>query len=370
MALVYLAEDLKLHRKVAIKVLRPELAVSLGADRFLREIEVTANLQHPNILQLYEADEADDFLYYVMPYVEGETLHDRLTRDGKLSLEDALKITDDIAAALGYAHERGIVHRDIKPENILLTGGRAVVADFGIARAVEVAGGERLTGTGIAVGTPMYMSPEQAMAVAEVDHRSDVYSLGCVVYEMIGGHAPFTGETPRAVIAKHAVDTVPDLHTSDPAIPLYVKRAVEKALAKSPSDRFQSVGEFVEVLTSGTVVRAAHRPWRRPALLGVALVVALGAARVVGRWIGPTSGGEPEHPRTAIAVLPLENLSTDGPYAYFAGGLHDEILTQLSKVAGLTIINRASVMPYAPGGRRLAPARGPRSDAGRVRPPW
>jgi len=350
MATVYLAEDLKLHRQVAIKVLRPELAVSLGADRFLREIEVTANLQHPNIMQLYEADEADHFLYYVMPYVEGETLRDRLTRDGKLSLDDTLKITDDIAAALGYAHVRGIVHRDIKPENILLTGGRAVVADFGIARAVEVAGGERLTGTGIAVGTPEYMSPEQAMAVAEVDHRSDVYSLGCVTYEMIGGHAPFTGQTPMAVIAKHAMDTVPDLHVVDPAIPLYVKRAVEKALAKSPSDRFQSVGEFVEVLTSGTVVRAVHRPWRRPVLLGVALVAALGAALVVGRWVGPTPAGEPAYPRTAIAVLPLENRSAETSHAYFAGGLHDEILTQLSKVAGLTIINRASVMSYAPGG--------------------
>jgi serine/threonine-protein kinase len=347
MALVYLAEDLKLHRQVAIKVLRPELAVSLGADRFLQEIEVTANLQHPNILQLYEADEADDLLYYVMPYVEGETLHDRLTRDGKLSLDDALKITDDIAAALGYAHEHGIVHRDIKPENILLTGGRAVVADFGIARAVEVAGGERLTGTGLAVGTPAYMSPEQAMAVAEVDHRSDVYSLGCVIYEMIGGHAPFTGHTPRSVIAKHAVDTVPDLHTSDPAIPLYVKRAVEKALAKRPSERFQSVGEFVEVLTLGTVVRAVHRPWRRPVLLGVALAVVVGAALVVGRWIGPTAAGEPEHPRTAIAVLPFQNLSADGPYAYFAGGLHDELLTQLFKVAALSVRGRISVMGYA-----------------------
>jgi TolB-like protein len=201
------------------------------------------------------------------------------------------------------------------------------------------------------------MSPEQAMAVAEVDHRSDVYSLGCVVYEMIGGHAPFTGQTPRSVIVKHAVDTVPDLRTSDQAIPLYVRRAVEKALAKSPSDRFQSVGEFVEVLTSGTVVRAVHRPWRRPVLLGVALAVVVGAALVVGRWIGPTSAGEPEHPRTAVAVLPFENLSADGSYAYVAGGLHDEILAQLYKVAGITIINRASVMAYARGSvplRRIA----------------
>jgi len=347
MALVYLAEDLKLHRQVAIKVLRPELAVSLGADRFVQEIEVTAKLQHPQILPLYEAGEADEFLYYVMPYVEGETLRDRLTRDGKLSLDDALKITDDVAAALGYAHEHGIVHRDIKPENILLTSGRAVVADFGIARAVEVAGGERLTGTGLAVGTPAYMSPEQAMGLEEVDARSDVYSLGCVLYEMVSGHAPFTGQTPRSVIAKHAVDTVPDLHTSDPAIPLYVKRAVEKALAKRPSERFQSVKEFVEVLGSGTVVRAVHRPWRRPALLGGVLVVVVGAAMVVGRWISATAAGEPEHPQTAIAVLPFENLSADGPHGYFAGGLHDVLLTQFAKVAALSVRGRTSVMGYA-----------------------
>ncbi len=350
MATVYVAEDLKLHRQVAIKVLRPELAVSLGADRFLQEIEVTANLQHPNILQLYEADEADELLYYVMPYVEGETLSDRLARDGKLPLDDALKITDDIAAALGYAHEHGIVHRDIKPENILLTGGRAVVADFGIARAVEVAGGERLTGTGLAVGTPAYMSPEQAMAVAEVDHRSDVYSLGCVLYEMIGGHAPFTGQTPRSVIAKHAVDTVPDLHTSEPSIPIYVKRAVEKALAKEPSDRFQSVGEFVEVLTSGTVVRAVHRPWRLPALVGVVLVVALGWWARQNLVPPPSSQVHP-----AIAVLPFDNLSGDPEQSVFAAGLAEDLITRLASWRSFPVIARGSSFnPDLPQDRQQA----------------
>ncbi len=191
MATVYLAEDLKLHRQVAIKVLRPELAASLGADRFLQEIELTAKLQHPQILPLREAGEADGFFYYVMPYVEGESLRERLDRDGKLPVEDAVRLTDDVAAALSYAHDHGIVHRDVKPENIMLTGGRAVVADFGIARALQAAGGERLTGTGLAIGTTAYMSPEQAMGLEDVDARSDVYSLGCVVYEMVGGRAPF-----------------------------------------------------------------------------------------------------------------------------------------------------------------------------------
>ncbi len=201
MATVYVAEDLKLHRRVAIKVLRPELAVALGTERFVQEIELTAKLQHPQILPLYEAGEAEGFLYYVMPYVEGESLRERLDRDGKLPVEDVVRITDNIAAALSYAHDHGIVHRDVKPENIMLTGGRAVVADFGIARAVTAAGGERLTGTGLAIGTPAYMSPEQAMGLEDVDARSDVYALGCVVYEMVGGRAPFEGTTPQALLA-------------------------------------------------------------------------------------------------------------------------------------------------------------------------
>jgi len=254
MAIVYLAEDLKLHRQVAIKVLRPELSASLGTDRFVQEIELTARLQHPQILPLYEAGEADGFLCYVMPYVEGESLRDRMQREGKLPVEEVARITDDIAAALSYAHEQGIVHRDIKPENIMLTRGRAVVADFGIARAVSVAGGERLTATGLAVGTPAYMSPEQAVGEEDLDARSDVYALGCVVYEMVAGRAPFEGSTAQALLAKHAAEAVPALRASDPAIPLYVERAVERALAKSPDDRFQSASEFAEALTTGTVV--------------------------------------------------------------------------------------------------------------------
>ncbi len=307
MAVVYLAEDLKLHRNVAIKVLRPELALSLGADRFLQEIEVTANLQHPNILQLHEADKADDFLYYIMPYVEGETLRDRLDRDGTLALEEALKITDDIAAALDYAHEQGIVHRDIKPENVLLNRGRAIVADFGIARAVSEAGGERLTQTGMAVGTPAYMSPEQGMGAEEVDARSDVYALGCVLFEMIAGKPPYDGTTPQAILAGHASAPVPDLNTSDQGIPIYVKRGVEKALAKMPEDRFQSASAFAEALTSATVVAPVGRKrWFDRGVWGESTAL---AGRLRRRWVW-----------VAFAVGFLLVMALTNPFSRFFNG--------------------------------------------------
>ncbi len=197
MATVYLARDVKHNRQVAVKVLRPELAATLGPERFVREIEISAGLTHPHILPLFDSGDADGFLYYVMPYIEGESLRERLDREGTLSVEDGIRLTDQIASALSYAHEHGVIHRDIKPENILLAGDQAIVADFGIARAVQVAGGEKLTGTGLAIGTPTYMSPEQAMGLEEVDARTDVYSLGCVVYEMVGGQPPFEGTTPQ-----------------------------------------------------------------------------------------------------------------------------------------------------------------------------
>ena len=342
MALVFLAEDLRLHRQVAIKVLRPELAATLGADRFLQEIELTAKLQHPQILPLHEAGEADGFLYYVMPYVEGESLRERLDRDGKLSVEDAVRLTDDVAAALSYAHDHGIVHRDVKPENIMLTGGRAVVADFGIARALQVAGGERLTGTGLAIGTPAYMSPEQALGQEDVDGRSDVYALGCVVYEMVGGRAPFEGKTPQALLAKHAADTVPGLRTSDPAIPVYVERAVEKALAKSPADRFQSASMFAEALMTGTVVaRVDRRRWRRRTVVGAATAVVLLLA--AGVWWLSTMAGGPAIGR--LAVLPFGSLMNDPEQEWLVQGTFDALISELGQ-AGVTVIGRTSVMRY------------------------
>ncbi len=201
---MYLAEDVKHHRKVAVKVLRPELAAAVGAERFLREIEIAAALHHPHILALYDSGEADGFLYFVMPHVEGESLRARLNREKQLPLDDALAIAREVADALRYAHNRGVIHRDVKPENIMLESHHALVADFGIARAVSAAGGDRLTETGMAVGTPQYMSPEQGAGEAELDGRSDLYSLGCVLYEMLAGQPPFTGPTAESVVPQCA----------------------------------------------------------------------------------------------------------------------------------------------------------------------
>jgi TolB-like protein/tRNA A-37 threonylcarbamoyl transferase component Bud32 len=248
MATVYLALDLKHDRPVAVKVMHPELVVSLGADRFLREIQIEARFQHPHIVPLYDSGQADGLLYYVMPYVEGETLRARIAREGQLPVEDALQITCEVGAALTYAHSHGVVHRDIKPENILLSTGEAMVADFGIARAISAAGGSELTGTGISLGTPEYMSPEQASGEQRLDGRSDLYSLGCVLYEMLGGDPPFTGQTAQAVLARHRLEDPPPIHVVRPTIPRTLGATLERALAKVPADRFATTSEFVTKL--------------------------------------------------------------------------------------------------------------------------
>src|SRR5213082_4022953 len=239
-ATVYLAQDLKHGRRVAIKVLRPELAAALGAERFLREIEIAARLTHPHILPLHDSGEAGGFLYYVMPFIEGESLRDRLKREPQLPVEEAVRIAREVATALSHAHSHDVVHRDIKPENILVSGGEAVVADFGIARAIVAAGAETLTDTGLAVGTPGYMSPEQAMAQQHVDGRADTYALGCVLYEMLAGHPPFLGTTAQEILARHSLDAVPPLRTIRPELPPALEHAVRKALAKAPADRWRS----------------------------------------------------------------------------------------------------------------------------------
>ncbi len=226
MATVYLARDCRHDRPVAIKVLRPELAASLGADRFLREIKLAANLQHPNILALYDSGDAGGFLYYVMPLVEGESLRARLDRESQLSLPDAIQLTCEVAEALHCAHSRGIIHRDIKPENILIQEGHALVADFGIARAVTEAGGDKLTETGMAVGTPHYMSPEQALGADHLDGRSDEYSLACVTYEMLVGQPPFDGPNAMAILARHSMEEVPSLRVVRHSIPDEVEDAI------------------------------------------------------------------------------------------------------------------------------------------------
>jgi tetratricopeptide (TPR) repeat protein len=258
MALVYLAEDLKHHRKVAVKVLRPELAAAIGPERFLREIEIAAGLDHPHILPLFDSGESDGFLYYVMPYVEGESLRDRLTREKQLPLDDARQVAREVADALSYSHSRGVVHRDIKPENILLAGGHARVTDFGIARAITAAGGDRLTQTGMAIGTPTYMSPEQASGEIDIDGRSDLYSLGCVLFEMLAGEPPFTGP-PERMLAQHLTVEPPNITTKRPAVPPEVAAALMRALAKTPADRFNPAALFADALkpSGPTVVTAA-----------------------------------------------------------------------------------------------------------------
>src|SRR6188508_2327544 len=265
MATVYLAEDIRHDRRVALKVLRPELAAVIGAERFLAEIKLTANLQHPHILPLFDSGEADSFLFYVMPFVEGESLRDRLNREKQLPVDEAIRLAGEVASALDYAHRHGVVHRDIKPENILLHDGRALVADFGIALAASKASGARMTETGMSLGTPHYMSPEQAMGEREITPRSDVYALGAVLYEMLTGDPPFTGSTAQAVVARVVTESprplVPQRHT----IPPHVEAAVLTALEKLPADRFASAAQFAEALRNKSyattaVVAAAAAP--------------------------------------------------------------------------------------------------------------
>jgi serine/threonine-protein kinase len=320
MATVYLAHDLKHDRNVTVKVMRPELAAAIGAERFLSEIKTTANLQHPHILPLHDSGEARDagdpmgrpYLYYVMPYVEGESLRDLLTRKQQLPIADAVRIATEVASALDYAHRHGVIHRDIKPENILLHDGNAVVADFGIALAVDVAGGQRLTETGMAVGTPPYMSPEQSVGERELDGRSDIYALGCVLYEMLAGEPPYTGPTAQAIFAKRMTHPVPSVRSLRETVPESVDRALASALAKSPADRLATAHDFAEALVSGTrpvdlgpmVVRPAQRSRALPLLRWVAALVVLAVAGVgIVRW---RRSATPALDANLIAIAPFD----------------------------------------------------------------
>src|SRR5215212_7536307 len=285
MATVYLAYDVKHDRKVAVKVLRPELAAVIGADRFLAEIKTTANLQHPHILPLHDSGSVDGFLFYVMPYIEGESLRDRLNREHQLPVSESVRLATEIASALDYAHRHGVVHRDIKPENILLHDGGALVADFGISLAASTAG-NRMTESGMSLGTPHYMSPEQAMGEREITPRSDVYALGCVTYEMLVGEPPFTGPTAQAIVARVMTEEPRGLIIQRKSIPLNVEEAVHTALSKLPADRFGSAAEFATALNDPSRVLTIAIPsspqqrksrWRSTAIVGTAALAA-GAA--------------------------------------------------------------------------------------------
>jgi eukaryotic-like serine/threonine-protein kinase len=361
MATVYLADDLKHDRRVAVKVLRPELAAALGPERFLREIQIAAVLAHPHILPLHDSGEADGFVYYVMPYVEGETLRDRLVRQHQLPIGEAVRIVREVADGLGYAHSLGIVHRDIKPENILFMGGHAVVADFGVATALGMAGGARLTATGWSVGTPMYMSPEQATGQGDVDGRSDTYSLGCVLYEMLTGEPPFGGSSPRAVLARKLSEPVPRLSSIRETVSPALEEAIRRALARIPADRFDTAAEFASAAAKGEGPDTAAAPsaggagqpgardaasarprWAVPLLVGVLAVAVFGAVRLLR--VGDSGGATPRP--TTIAVLPFENLGAADD-EFFAAGMTDEVTSRLGAVSGLDVVSRRAAQRYA-----------------------
>src|SRR6184192_2813754 len=308
MATVYLARDVKHDRPVALKVLRPELAASVGAERFLREIQVTAHLTHPNILPLLDSGRADDFLYYVTPYVEGESLRNRLDREGQLPIAEALRLAAAVADALHYAHRHQIVHRDSKPENILLEEGQAVVADFGIARALHAAEGGNLTETGVTLGTATYMSPEQATG-DQLDRRSDIYSLGCVLYELLAGEPPYTGPTAQVIIMKRFTEPVPSVRKARPSVPEAVDLVIQRALAPVPADRFATSGEFaraLQVQVSGLTAAAAG-PTAVPGASGIAAPTTFAAPATAGP--PPTTavpaGPRPRRPRLPVAAITL-----------------------------------------------------------------
>ncbi len=309
MATVYLAHDTRHDRQVALKVLRPDVAQSIGAERFLREIHLAAKLSHPHILPLFDSGEANGCLYYVMPNVEGLSLRDRMKTEGKLPVEDALKVVREVADALDYAHRHGVVHRDIKPENIMLHDGHAMVADFGIGKALSAVDDQLLTQTGVSVGTPAYMSPEQASGDA-IDGRSDIYSLGCVLYEMLTGEQPFTGPTAQAVIAKRFVQTPADVTGLREGVSRTIGKVVQRALARAPVDRFET---------------------------GASLIAALAVA---------DSTSPSESPEKSIAVLPFANLSANAEDEYFSDGMTDEVINALSHLPGVRVAARTSAFVF------------------------
>ena len=307
MATVYAAHDLRHRRPVAIKVLRPELASALGAERFLQEIETSANLRHPYILPLFDSGDADGTLYYIMPLVTGESLRARLIRERQLPVDEALQIAREVAGALDYAHGQGVIHRDIKPENIMLESGHAIVADFGIARVLNTAGGSTLTQAGTSLGTPQYMSPEQISGEKTLDGRSDLYSLACTLYEMLAGQPPFTGPTIERLYYQQLMETPPTITRFRTPMPGHVVSALRRALAKSPADRYSTTSEFALALST-------------PAY--------------------EDDGGK------SVAVLPFLNMSADPENEYFADGITEDVIAQLSKIRSLKVVSRTSVMPF------------------------
>ena len=319
MATVFLAQDMKHDRIVALKVLHPDLAASMGAERFLREIKLAARLNHPHILPLFDSGAANEFLYYVMPYVEGESLRERLERQSQLPVEEALHIARSMASGLDYAHRQGVVHRDVKPENVMLHEGEAMIMDFGIAKAVSVVGHETLTQTGMMVGTPAYVSPEQASGEAVIDGRSDQYSLACVLYEMLAGERPFTGPTAQAVLARRFTGSVRSITEIRPNVPPAVEKAIARAMTTETSGRYSTVAMFAQALASSALTTPTDTQTMPQPIVSAA---------------------------KSVAVLPFANMSNEAENEYFTDGMAEEIINALSKVQSLRVASRTSSFAF------------------------
>jgi len=359
MATVYLARDLKHDRDVAIKVLKPELGAALGAERFLAEIKVTANLRHPNVLPLFDSGTADGQLFYVMPYIDGETLRARMIREPQMPVDEVLRIVGLLAGALDYAHTNGVVHRDLKPENILLQAGQPIIADFGIALAIAQVGGERVTQTGLSLGTPNYMSPEQAAGERAVDARSDQYALGAMTYEMLTGEPPHSGATAQVIIARLMTETPRSIRSARPAVSDATDAVVQRALSKAPADRFSSCGAFSKALADSTTLAPPvagpslvpqHRSPRNALVVAVVVIV----AALLFAWrrsnSGPSTttsaGVSPAASTASVAVLPFTDLSPGRASDYLGDGIAETITSALGRVTGLQVAARTSAFSF------------------------
>ncbi len=364
MATVYLARDLKHHRQVAVKVLRPELAAALGPDRFPREIRIVAQLQHPHVLPLHDSGEVDGFLFYVMPFVDGESLRTRLEREGPLPVGDVVRILREVVDALAYAHSHGVMHRDMKPDNVMLSGRHAMVMDFGVAKAVHDAGGDRVTTVGVAVGTPAYMSPEQATGQEHIDQRSDIYAVGILGYELLTGSVPFAGKTAQAILSAHVMEAPAPVEERRPAVSPALAALLMRCLEKNPADRWQSADEMLQHLeamgtSSGGVTPTDTRPVRvqsaRRAGRGrQRLALGLGAALVMSAGVGGfmvVSAGSHAGPER-LAVLPIQDISASD--AVFVDAMHDQLIVALAQMAGVSVVSRSAVMIYRTAPKPIA----------------